>query len=535
MNKVRIIIIAASLCLFYFQINSQPSLLWEKRYSGSGTFTDIGKLIEKDKSGNIVVVGQTFENYDVIIIKYDNSGVELWRRIFTSAGNSRIVGLSIDQGNNILLAAVTPNSSFDEVAAIKYSPSGSIIWDKRYRYSDAGEDRFGVTCSDSSDNVYICGSSKSTSGSYGLVTLKYNTAGVLQFESFVQTGNIPLTVDKLLRDNSGNLYACGMVESTSGNSNAFLAKLGPAGSLEFFQQYNYTAVSGVDRFTDIAVNSLGTEIYTAGLSWGGTASREDFITARYSNSGMISWIQRYNGPGSSVDMAGDIEIDASGNVFAGGISNGGATGDDFAIAKYSSAGTPLGYQRFTVGSSAELYASMIMDQQKQNLYLIGTSSSDLMIIKYGTNLNMQWYRSYNSQYNLYDGGYSMKVDSTSVYAVGFSQTPGTSLDMITLKFGNLVSVNQEGVLIPSVFTLHQNYPNPFNPNTVISFDIPANGNVSLEIFDAAGRLVSTPVNHYLEAGSYEFNFVASGLSSGIYFYVLNAGNFTDTKKMVLIK
>lgn len=85
------------------------------------------------------------------------------------------------------------------------------------------------------------------------------------------------------------------------------------------------------------------------------------------------------------------------------------------------------------------------------------------------------------------------------------------------------------------FTLSQNYPNPFNPVTSINYTLPKDGQVTLKIYDITGREVETLVNEIKRAGYYTVQFNASHLSSGIYFYRINAGDFIQTKKMVLIK
>ena len=89
--------------------------------------------------------------------------------------------------------------------------------------------------------------------------------------------------------------------------------------------------------------------------------------------------------------------------------------------------------------------------------------------------------------------------------------------------------------IPNYYSLSQNYPNPFNPSTSIKFSMPKGDNVKLVIFDILGREVKTLVNEFKNAGTYDVNFDASTLSSGVYFYRLEAGEFTDTKRMLLVK
>jgi hypothetical protein len=91
------------------------------------------------------------------------------------------------------------------------------------------------------------------------------------------------------------------------------------------------------------------------------------------------------------------------------------------------------------------------------------------------------------------------------------------------------------VIAPSIFSLEQNYPNPFNPSTKISWQSPVASWQTLKVYDVLGNEVATLVDEYKQGGSYEVNFDASGLSSGIYFYTLNTGSNTQTKKLILMK
>jgi hypothetical protein len=100
------------------------------------------------------------------------------------------------------------------------------------------------------------------------------------------------------------------------------------------------------------------------------------------------------------------------------------------------------------------------------------------------------------------------------------------------EYSNIIEVNAG---VPKTFALEQNYPNPFNPSTAISYQLPVAGNVSLKVFDMLGKEVATLVNARQEAGAYTVNFNANNLSSGVYFYRLQAGNFVQTRKMMLVK
>ena len=104
-----------------------------------------------------------------------------------------------------------------------------------------------------------------------------------------------------------------------------------------------------------------------------------------------------------------------------------------------------------------------------------------------------------------------------------------------ITYGNLlVSVGEENEL-PDKFALLQNYPNPFNPSTKIRYEIPERSFVTIKVYDVLGSEVVKPVNEEKSAGSYDVEFDGSGLTSGVYFYRLKAGDYVETKKMVLIK
>ena len=88
---------------------------------------------------------------------------------------------------------------------------------------------------------------------------------------------------------------------------------------------------------------------------------------------------------------------------------------------------------------------------------------------------------------------------------------------------------------PATFALEQNFPNPFNPSTKINFSLPVEGFVTLDVYNSIGQKVATLVNETKTAGTYAVNFNASDLTSGIYFYKISSGNFSETKKMILLK
>jgi hypothetical protein len=97
------------------------------------------------------------------------------------------------------------------------------------------------------------------------------------------------------------------------------------------------------------------------------------------------------------------------------------------------------------------------------------------------------------------------------------------------------SIDDSDNIIPGEYSLEQNYPNPFNPVTMINFSIPNEDLVTLKIYNTIGEEIETLINEMKQAGNYNVSFNASSLPSGIYFYRLQAGDFLETKKMILLR
>jgi hypothetical protein len=121
---------------------------------------------------------------------------------------------------------------------------------------------------------------------------------------------------------------------------------------------------------------------------------------------------------------------------------------------------------------------------------------------------------------------------TGVGSTSVANPPGMGIYEYTFT---PLGVSDPNSGIPTDFILEQNYPNPFNPSTVIRYAIPSKSFVTMDVFDVSGRIIKTLISETKTAGNYEITFNGQGLSSGVYFYKISAGSFTETKKMILVK
>jgi carboxypeptidase T len=146
-----------------------------------------------------------------------------------------------------------------------------------------------------------------------------------------------------------------------------------------------------------------------------------------------------------------------------------------------------------------------------------------------------WIREVIDISSIAGGSTSLKI-RFSMISNGSVTADGIYIDDIKLTGYN---VTPTGIVnnneIPAQYSLSQNYPNPFNPNTVINYQIKNQENVSIKIYDMLGKVVMTLVNENQSAGNYSVSFDGSRLSSGLYYYKLQSGEFSDTKKMLLVK
>ena len=130
---------------------------------------------------------------------------------------------------------------------------------------------------------------------------------------------------------------------------------------------------------------------------------------------------------------------------------------------------------------------------------------------------------------------SFFVNDNTGYICGYNDTAGSLVLKTTNGGENFVGIKTSGNEIPNGYTLHQNYPNPFNPVTKINYELPITNYVKLAVYDILGREVVVLINRKQSAGKHEIEWNASNYTSGTYFYKLTAGDYTETKKMMLVK
>jgi hypothetical protein len=530
---------------------------WVGRYNGPGNSVDEAFAIAVDGSGNVYVTGYSFgseTDFDYATIKYHPNGDTAWVRRYNGAVNSTdwASAIAVDGSGNVYVTGVInyegPSGIRADYATIKYSPDGGTTWVKTYNGPGNSTDWANAIAVDSSGNVYVTGESYGGWKNYDYATIKYNSSGGT---AWLRRYNGPAdSIDGALAiavDHSNNVYVTGFATVWAWAWDYTTIKYYPNGDAAWVRTYNGPGYWN-DKACAIAVDDSG-NVYVTGESYGEDGTDYDYATIKYHPNGDTAWVRRYNGPGNSYDGARALAVDDSGNVYVTGDSYGGSETDcDYATIKYHPNGDTAWVRRYNgPGNFQDAVYSIAVDGSG-NAYVTGYSRGtgtwdDYVTIKYHPNGDTAWVKTYNGPGNGGDVARAIIIDgSDNVYVTGSSVGSGTGYDYATIKYSQNTDVQDEtgNRERPSEFSLSQNYPNPFNQTTRIEFTLTMSGFVSLKIYDILGRKVRTLVSEHVSSGYKSVlwdgkDSFGSEVASGIYFYKLDAGNFSEVKKMALIK
>ncbi|MBE2216658.1 MAG: SBBP repeat-containing protein [Ignavibacteria bacterium] len=473
--------------------NSAGAVHWSATHNGTANGDDKVNASVIDASGNIYITGvaiNTSSGADYATIKYNSTGVRQWVALYNGTGNGsdEARSVAVDNSGNVYVTGSSQGPAGMDYATVKYNSNGTQQWAQRYNGPANGTDDAYSLALDAAGNIYVTGSCTGNTSGLDYTTVKYNSAGAFQWASiFNGTGNLGDIALALKTDASGNVYVTGWSTRTASDLEYVTIKYNSSGVQQWLGRYNGTG-GAQDMASALAIDAAG-NVYVTGSSVGlGTST--DYATVKYNASGIQQWASRYNGPANSGDGARSIAVDALGNIYVTGSSNGTSSSSDFATIKYNSSGTQLWATRYD-----------------------GPGTGGV------------------------DGAVSVAVDASfKVYVAGLSfGSNSNTYDFAVVKYLQTGTSGRTLNELPAEFDLTQNYPNPFNPSTTIKFALPVGGVTTLKVYDIAGKEIASLVETDLEAGYHEVNFNASELASGVYFYRITSGSFTDVKKMMLVK
>ena len=406
---------------------------WVAQYNGDGA-----RAIALDPWGNVYVTGTS--DLDFATIKYDQFGNEVWSARYNGPGNSNdgANDIAVDNLGNVYVTGGSMSTDINmDWTIIKYNPSGTHLWIVRYDGPSHDTDWANTIAVDDEGNSYVAGKIKSGYDEY-FTTMKINTSGVIVWVDIYSVAYG--SANDLALDSYGNIYVTGV--SYASNANYLTIKYNPTGSRLWVKSYNGPSDpygNNYDCANAILVNSVG-DVFVTGLSRG-VESYMDYVTIKYSTTGVQQWIARYNGPGNGGDEPSSLAVDNEGNVFVtGGCSGGYPIAGDCVTIKYNSTGNENWISTYNLlGKSLDEATAMIKDDN-DNIYITGKSVgfdsfTDYCTIKYDLNGNLLWTVRYNGPGNYHDEPCAIAIDLTgNIYVTGRSFGAGTNFDYTTIKY-----------------------------------------------------------------------------------------------------
>ncbi|MEI6945961.1 SBBP repeat-containing protein [Paraflavisolibacter sp. H34] len=421
--------------------NATGGLVWE-RILNRRTL-DSPKALVVDGSGNVLVAGSSGDHEESTEVfttfKYNAAGALQWVSTLdgTVDESDWVHALNVDGSGNVYVTGETRASqTSDDYLTVKYNSLGAQLWVARYNGFGAGRDHALAATLDGSGNLYVTGASAGSCTEEDFATLKYNASGNI---SWVRRFNAPGTLsnDAALAigyDASGNVYLTGRSTGEGTGSDYVTSKFGPDGTRLWVLRYNGPG-NGDDEARAMAVDASG-NVHVTGPSRG-AGFNEDLATIKYDKAGAVKWTKRYDGPDKGDDYATAVCLDAGGNVYVTGYSTGAATGRDYITLKYSKDGAQLWAARYNGPANGKDEAAAIAVDAGGNVYVTGESQGDYTTVKYNASGAQQWVTRVTTPSLFPDRATAIALDAGgNVYITGYNNYYSNNNDYLTIKYNS---------------------------------------------------------------------------------------------------
>jgi len=515
--------------------NSSGQRLWVQRYDGPAHGHDEAVAIAAAAGSDICVTGYSEgvgTDADFLTIQYSQGGAQQWVARDDGGTNRHDEArcLTVDNFGNVYVAGNSDSDSsgfnFDGLL-IKYNSAGVLQWTARYDGPEHLGDSFQAIAHDQDGNIYVAGTTTSSSTAHDYLVVKYDASGQ---QLWAATYNDPTNDDDIAYalglDQAANVFVTGYCKE-NWNPQCTTIKYSSNGSRLWVQ--TYPGLTGQWGYGNaLTVDYIG-KVYVTGVR-GDLTGPYNALTLKYSSDGVQQWSIIYSPPGRMLSESCDIVLTNTLDPIVTGYCSDEGPEDDYVTIKYSQSGppTPVVLSSFTAAaisagvqlhwqtaSEINCYGWLVERRQDEDDY----SDVSPLIPGYGTT-------EVPHEYSITDA--SVAPGQTYTYRLEQIDIGGsvTFYDPITITLP----------LAPMEFRLLGVFPNPFNATAVIRYQLPEAALVSAEIYDTAGAKHASPLRHArLEAGVHEVAIEGSNLPSGIYIYRLRAGDFEAAGKVVLLK
>lgn len=479
--------------------------MWLQTYNGPPDQGDEAVAIQVDAIGNSYVTGSAFAangSLDMVTIKYNPLGQQLWLRSFNGSSNLNDQGTAIvlDNSGNVYVTGYSDNlNSVQDLTTIKYNSAGVLQWVRFYDGAFNGGDFGNDIWVDGSGNVYVTGYETTAGFASDFITLKYNSSGTLQWwQAYNGVGGMNDEAKGIVLDASNNVYVVGSSD-TIVNSNPLstivLLKYNNAGVFQWRRVYNSPAQAysfakklAIDSNNDLIVLGYG------GVNFQGT----NFFTFKWDSAGTFQWFNQYNFGPNLYEQPNGIVIDSADNVIVTGqgVAPSSGSTNDYVTVKYDAAGTQLWTARYNNIFNGEDRAQAVAVDDSLNIYVTGYSRGtgtgfDIATVKYDPAGNQLYVLRYdNTSANMNDAGNAIAVRNGDIYITGRSANL-TNDDYITIRYsyGIPTAVAENN---PPQNTSLNVFPNPSHGEVHVVLpenNLTASKTIHAEILNSLGQTI----------------------------------------------
>ncbi|MFQ5869355.1 MAG: T9SS type A sorting domain-containing protein, partial [Candidatus Zixiibacteriota bacterium] len=531
--------------------DSLGDTLWTRTYGG--TDQDVAHSVQQTTDGGFILAGLTGSfgaiYSDVYLVKTDSQGDTVWTRVY---GSGPIEGAwSVQQtSDGRYIVAGERKQAWCDFYLLRVDTDGDTLWTRTYGGSWEDQAR---SVQQTTDGGYILAGSTQP---YYLADLDFYLVKTDSLGDTLWTRTFGTSLDEkawcVQQTTDGGYVFVGNIDYGGGISNVHLEKIDSSGNTLWTREYGSDSLSSaysVQQTTD------GGYII-AGLTAHRAAASGEVYLVKTDASGDTLWTRTYGG--NQKDLAHSVQQTTDGGYLVAGLTRSFGQGlyDVYLLKIVERLGMWCGTLTPVFCRGQNFYFELIVRNNTGSnvsgtLTFSGHSGYDcdpgnvLVSIPrsraYPPGVTQSYYY-FNVPNAALPGEYSASIEgtlnpgghqvrccmNTNIVQCGPWRSGGNSE-------WELVEVERPEIALPMVAELYQNHPNPFNVTTAVEYELPEAGNVRLEVYNLVGKKVATLVNRVEEAGYKSVTWDASDVSSGIYFYKLIAGDFTETKRMMLVK
>lgn len=366
-----------------------------------------------------------------------------WASRYNGGGNSLdwSYAIAMDPAGDVVVTGYSTGAGTGkDYKTIKYNQAGAILWEASFNGPINGGDYSNALAIDASGNIYVTGRVDYGTSS-DMVTIKYNSQGVQQwFARYMGASNLSDEGKSIKVDGSGNVYVGGRTTSSVTGIDCITVKYNPDGSEAWVKTY-FASGANEDYIVSIDVDAAG-NVYAGGCSVG-AATGQDLVVIKYNPAGNEEWVRRKNGAGNGGDALVSIKISPDGSIVAAGyVYNGPEQGHNTYTIKYDENGNTIWQQEYNgLGSKTDFATAMTTDNNN-NIYVTGLTTqiinsrpdSNYATLKYNPSGQLLWVATYDGPSNSVDISRTIFVDNASnVYISGSSKGVGSD-DYATIKY-----------------------------------------------------------------------------------------------------